>query len=62
MGDIHYEPTQEWSGLDLGEIARHADADEEAFDRWLGSLSPDVFDRFLSDLHHAAAALFEQTA
>ena len=60
MDSMHSGPTQDWSGPDMGELAGHADADDEAFDRWLASMSPATFDRFLVDLHHQADALFEQ--
>ena len=62
MDGILYGTTQDWSILDMGEIARQATADDEAFDGWLASLSPDTFDRVLGDLYHEAEALFNRTA
>lgn len=58
-GALH-GPEQDRSFLDTAEVTRQADVDDEAFDHWLGSLSPAVFDRFLSDLHHEADALFRR--
>jgi hypothetical protein len=56
-----YALTRDWSAFDAGEVVRQGDADDEAFERWLASLSPDAFDLILSDLHHDADALLGRT-
>jgi hypothetical protein len=49
--------------LDVAEAAQRDDADDEAFERWLASLSPGGLEHILNELLDGHASVpFDQTA